>query len=710
MKRPWFGQFNPVLQAEASECGLASLTMVARAHGHDVDLSGLRRLYPTSMKGATLEELMVIAADLELAPRAVRLDLDELKLLRLPAILHWDLNHFVVLESVDPNRHAVVLDPARGRRIVPWAKLDRHFTGVALELEPTTQFRPISARVRPRLSDLWSRLVRFRSAAGQVLLLSLALQLSALLAPLYIQTVVDEALPSGDDSLLSLLLIGFGLVYLLQAVVRSLREWVIVALGQSLSFDLAGNVVRHLMRLPLGFFERRHIGDLMSRVGSIQPIQSLLTHGLVDALIDATLVLATLAVMLMISPLLAGIVVASTLVYLAISQSLYPALRRRSEEEIVARARESSYLMETIRAIRSVKLHGHEAARESGWRNRYVEVISASYRTRLFEIKVDLAENLLFGGAFLLCVYLGALAVLDKQLTVGVLLAFLSYRASFAASATALVKQFASWRLLSLHLDRLSDIVHEQRESFTPHVRRQVLAGPAIRFDDVTFAYSPGERPILANVDLEIAPGSFVAITGPSGAGKTTLLRVMLGLLPPTEGRVLVDGTPLGPGNMAAWRGRIGAVLQDDHLLTGTLADNISFFDGYADDARVQRVAELAQIHEDIARMPMGYQSLIGDMGSALSSGQRQRIMIARALYRDPDVLFLDEGTANLDGATEEAIAELVAALPITRVVIAHRPALIQRAQRVIEVRSGSIQERQAGQGACAAASLTIKR
>lgn len=690
MTPAWFVA-APILQAEAAECGLAALAMIARHHGHDVDLAGLRRLYPTSIKGTTLEQLVAIAADLALAPRPVRLEVEELAQLRLPAVLHWDLNHFVVIESIRPGHSAVILDPARGRRTIRWSKLGDHFTGVALELEPTAAFRPIKARVRTRLSDLWSRLSRFRGAATQVLILSLALQLTALLAPLYLQTVVDEGLTNGDAGLLTWLLLGFGCVYLLNAFVRALREWVILTLGQSLSFDLGGNVVRHLIRLPLGFFERRHVGDLMSRVGSIQPIQALLTHGMIDTLIDAVLVLTTLAVMLAISPALAAVVVVSTLVYLAVSQLLYPALRRRSEEEIVARARESTYLMETIRAIRAVKLHAHEAARESGWRNRYADVVSASYRTQIFHIQVDLTESLVFGAAFLACVHFGALAVLDGRLTVGVLLAFLSYRASFAGSAAALVKQLASWRLLGLHLDRLSDIVGEQPERFPRHSRAHLLAGPAIDVRGLTFAYGAGERPILRDVSIDIPAGALVAITGASGAGKTTLMRVLLGLLPPDEGQILVDGVPLMPQNMGAWRGRIGAVLQDDQLLTGTLAENISFFDSGATPALIERVAKLACIHDDIMAMPMGYLSLIGDMGSALSSGQRQRIMIARALYRDPDVLFLDEGTANLDCETEDRIADMIASLPITRVVIAHRPALIARAHRVFNVDSGRL-------------------
>lgn len=687
---PWSQRMRPLLQTEAAECGLASVAMIALHYGHRVNLSGLRQRYPTSIKGTTLEQLMAVASDLELAPRAVRLEIDELGKLRTPAILHWDLNHFVVLESAGP-KEVVILDPAVGRRRISLAKFGRHFTGVALELTPTSDFRPIEARTRTRLKDLWSRLTNYRGALIQILSLSLLLQLTALIAPLYLQLVVDEAIGQGNGGLLLILLIGFGVVYLLGAITRALREWVVLTLGESLTFQMGGNVVRHLVRLPLAYFERRHVGDLLSRVDSIKPIQSLLTQGLVNVLIDSALMLTTLFVMAMISPLLALLVLGLTVLYLVFSLLLYPGLRRRTEEEIMARANEETYLMETIRAIRAIKLHSHEATRESGWRNRYAEVISATYRSRIYDIQLTLAENVLFGLQLLLIVYLGALAVLDQRLTVGLLLAFLAYRSSFTGSAASLVRQLQKWRLLSVHLERLSDIVGEQREDVRVSPRQALLPGPALRVEELTFAYGPSEAPIFEKLSFEIPSGAMVAIVGPSGAGKTTLMRVLLGLLPPSSGKVLIDGVPLGPATMSAWRGRIAAVMQDDYLLTGTFADNIAFFDPQLDDRQIEQSARLAWIHSDILQMPMGYQSLVSDMGVALSSGQRQRILLARALYRDPDALFLDEGTANLDEATEARIVHMIAALPSTRVVIAHRPAMIERADIVLRLDQGRL-------------------
>jgi ATP-binding cassette subfamily B protein RaxB len=690
---PWSQRMRPLLQSEAAECGLASLAMVAVHYGHRINLPGLRQRYPTSIKGTTLGELMAIASDLELAPRALRLELGELDKLQKPAILHWDLNHFVVLESATP-RHVTILDPARGRRRMTLALFGRHFTGVALELTPTPDFKPIEARTRTRLSDLWSRLSNFGRPFTQIVILSLLMQLTTLVAPFYIQLTIDEAIGQGDASLLTILLIGFMVVFGLSAVTRALRDWVVLTLGQSLSYQLGGNVVRHLVRLPLGFFERRHVGDLLSRIGSIQPIQALLSKGIVNMLIDSALLVTTLVVMMLISVPLSVVVLALTLLYLAITQLLYPGLRRRTEEELMARANEETYLMETMRAIRAIKLHGHEAMRENGWRNRYAEVISAGYKARILDLKIDLAENILFGLSFLLTVYFGALAVMDQRLTVGLLLAFLAYRSSFSSSASSLVGQFQKWRLLGVHLDRLSDIVGERKEEIRLGGPREMLmAGPGIRVDGLSFAYSPSEAPILDAVDILIPAGSFVAIVGQSGSGKTTLMRILLGLIEPTAGKIHVDDVPLGPATMAGWRGRIAAVMQDDYLLSGTLAENIAFFDPFPDVQLVEKVSRLARIHADIVKMPMGYHSLISDMGSALSSGQRQRILLARALYRDPDALFLDEGTANLDPATEAQITAMIAGLQITRVVIAHHSALVEKADIVLEVRNGRVVE-----------------
>jgi ATP-binding cassette subfamily B protein RaxB len=688
---PWQTRARPMLQSEAAECGLACVAMVAAHYGHKVNIGGLRRRFPISMKGATLAELINVASELELSARALRCELDEIGQLQTPAILHWDLNHFVVLEKVSGSK-ATLLDPATGRKTVGRDELNRHFTGVALELTPTAAFKPIDSRVRTRMRDLWSKLVNYRGAFIQVVALSLLLEVTALALPFFMQLTVDEAIGQSDANLLALLVLGFGIVYALNTVIQALRAWVVLTLGQSISFQLSGNVFRHLMRLPMSYFESRHVGDLMSRLGSTGPIQAILAEGVVSAAIDAVLAILTLTVMALISVKLMLIVLAATLLYIGFRLAVYPMIRRKTEEELVARANEETYLIESIRAIRAIKLHVFEPMRENGWRNKYAEVVSASYRNRIYKIVTRLTEGLLLSGQYLLVVYVAALAVMADQMTIGLMLAFLAYRSSFMTSGTALIDHWERWRLISVHLERLSDIVAQPREEILPAPPRSaVLPPPAIRADKLSFSYDRNGSPVLNEMDFEIPAGSYVAIVGTSGAGKTTLMRIMLGLLTPTSGKLLVDGKPLTPATTSEWRARIAAVLQDDQLLTGTLADNIAFFDDRPDDQRIEAAARLARIHDTIMDMPMGYQSLIGDMGAALSSGQRQRVMLARALYRDPDALFLDEGTANLDEENELAIADTIAQLPITRIVVSHRPILVERAEIVLRLEGGKL-------------------
>ena len=688
---PWSTRLRPVHQAEAAECGIACLVMIANHHGHCLDLPTLRRRAGLSIKGSTLADLMRVAADIQLSARPLRLEIEELRDLRLPAILHWKLNHFVVLEHVGRGG-AVILDPALGRRTVSMAKLSKGFTGVALELEPEVDFRPIKAANRPKIWRLWTRMKGLRGALGHIIGLSVVLQLTNLALPFFMQLTIDESIGQGNASLLGLLALGFGALYVFNAILQALRSWVVLTLGESIAYQLAGNVMRHLIRLPAAYFERRHIGDIQARMGSIRPIEDLLTQGLVNVLVDGVLAVTLLLAMLLLSPLLALIVLGATLVYVGTVALMIPEWRRRSEEAIAARATEETYLLESIRGIRTVKLGVGEALREASWRSRLADVISAGYHTEMAAIRIVFAEHLIFSIQLVAIIYLGAQATIANDFTVGQLMAFVAYRNSFHTSATQLVAQFRQWRMTSLHLDRLADITGEQREQTGIAVPRgNARLSPAeIRVENLGFAYSATEAELFHDISFTIPAGSFVAIVGPSGAGKTTLAKLLLGLLTPTSGRILIDGVPLGPGNLAQWRSRIGAVLQDDLLFAGTFADNIASFDTGANPAAVEAAAHLACIHDDILAMPMGYQSLVSDMGAALSGGQRQRMLLARAIHREPDILLLDEGTANLDAALEERIANTVARMPITRVAIAHRPSLIDRADIVIEVGGGT--------------------
>jgi ATP-binding cassette subfamily B protein RaxB len=375
-------------------------------------------------------------------------------------------------------------------------------------------------------------------------------------------------------------------------------------------------------------------------------------------------------------------------------------MRHRMEGEILARAKEQSHLIETVRAATIIKLMGRESERESAWRNLYAEVTNAGISVGKYQISFAFIQTLLSGLVNVIIIFLGARLILAGEgFSVGMLFAFLSFRNTFNERAVGLINQLVQFRLLRLHLERLADIVTAVPETETATVPRLEVKG-AIKVRELSFRYGVADQLVLQDVDFEVAPGEFVAITGPSGGGKTTFLKLLLGLHRPTSGTIDLDGRRADPELWRAWRAHVGVVSQDDRLLSGTIADNIAFFDPDLDMAKVQAAAAAAQVHDEIMHTPMQYLSLVGDMGSTLSGGQRQRVLLARALYGQPRVLLLDEGTANLDEETEAAIADLIEKMPITRIVVAHRPALIRRATRVFRVKERHITEvRASGEG-----------
>jgi ATP-binding cassette subfamily B protein RaxB len=669
--------------------------MVARYHGHNVDLNGLRQRFPSSLAGVTLGGMMALADSLSLSPRALRVELSALGRLETPAILHWDLNHFVVLKEVTPTS-ITIHDPAIGKRTLSIAEASKHFTGVALELTPAITFTPASARSPMKLSMLWSKLSRAGPAFGQVIVLSLVLQIATFALPFQLQLVVDEAIFRADADLLTVIALGFGALVLVQAGIEALRNWALKVYGHLFTFQVVGNLVRHLLRLPAEFFEKRHVGDLMSRLSSVQPIQDAITRGVVAAIIDGLMAIVTVVILFFYSATLAFVVLAAVLLSLLCAIILYPGHRMRLEEEIIAKARESTLLMETVRAATTIKLQGREAERESHWRNHYAEVMNAGVSVGRFEVTQSLLQHAITGLQTVIVTYLAARMILKGDgFSVGMLFAFLSFRQTFTDRALGLINQAVQFRLLRLHLDRLADIATAVPEiGDGAVVRTDAHSGLTLR--SVSFRYGAADGLVLAGVNMAIAPGDFVAITGPSGSGKSTLLKLLVGLHQPTEGFIESGDQRATPELWRAWRAHMGVVMQDDKLLSGTLADNIAFFDPDLDMSRVIAAAQAAQVHADIMRSPMQYLSLIGDMGTSLSAGQRQRVLLARALYRNPKIIVLDEGTANLDEESEQKIWDLIAAMPVTRIMVTHRPNLLHRASKLFRVHDGQVTEMRA--------------
>ncbi|MCF6437686.1 MULTISPECIES: peptidase domain-containing ABC transporter [Pseudoalteromonas] len=674
-----------ILQSEAAECGLASLAMVAAYHGYHSDLISLRQRFNISLEGATLLDIMHFAEKLELTSRPLRIELDDLDALQTPCILHWDMNHFVVLKKANEKR-IVIHDPAAGEKTFTLEEASKHFTGIALELTPTKNFETQEAKPSLRFSDFWSRITGLKRSLTLIFMLSMLLQVFTLASPYYIQLVIDDVVLTGDTSLLTVLAVGFFLVMVFEIATNALRGFTLLHFGNQMNIQLGANLFHHLVRLPLSYFETRHMGDVVSRFGSLQQVKQLLTTGVIEAIIDGLMAVITLAMIFFYSPLLSAVVLVAVILYALVRIAMYKPFRTISEQEIMARAEENSNFMETVRGIQTIKLFGSEVKREGQWQNRYANAINQNIRLGNFQIGYDAVNRALFGIENIVVVYLAAHLVIQGGFSTGMLFAFMAYKRQFMDKTANLIEKFIEFKMLGLHFDRIADIALTNKEQLQPdQVKRHTLVGN-IEIKNVSFAYSDASANVINELSLKINAGESVAITGPSGCGKSTLLKIMLGLIPVKSGEILIDGIALEQLGARQYRQQIAAVMQDDELLSGSVADNIAFFETPIDMARVVYCAELAAIHDDISAMPMGYDSLIGDMGSSLSGGQKQRIILARALYKNPKILFMDEATSHLDTSLESDINDAVSRLKITRVIIAHRKETIASADREIKL------------------------
>lgn len=846
-----------VLQTEVAECGLACLAMIAGNYGYDTDLTSLRRKFSVSSHGINLKHLMNIAVKLHLAPRALRCEPEDLSNISLPCILHWGLNHFVVLKSVGKNKFHVH-DPAFGERELGVVDFGKYFTGVALELTPTHEFSKDDDRKNLHLSDFWKNATGLKRSLAQVILLSLLLQVFALASPFYMQTIVDDVLLRKDENLLVVLAIGFTLLMLIQLGTSALREFVILHLSNKLGIQMSVNLFRHLIRLPLDYFHKRHMGDIVSRFGSLTNVRRMLTDGMVVAAVDGVMAILTLIAMFIYDIQLTLIVLGVVIVYGLLRWYMYRPFRILNEEVIVAAAKESSHFMESVRAIQTIKLFQRENDRQQIWQNRLADVMNKNIKISRWGIGYSTLNSFLFGIENILVIYFAAMAVMGNIISLGMLYAFMAYKGRFITSMDSLIVQWIEFKMLDLHLNRLADIAYSKAENiddqeiemehnetagtkqranqhpvsneklknthFTrdmegwmvehhhgaetvtsiqtdvrPHLQVSVtnpgseswsvqltqnkitvsagatykvslwakatekseinvaialtkepwaalaqkkfklsnqwqefsydFISPAsmddmrllingfgnqkinlhlaqvslteshpasenqgvggcivgrIEVKNLSYRYSEHESFIFKNINFVIEAGEAVAITGPSGCGKTTLLKCLMGLIEPTEGEILIDGNPLK--TLKNYRSEIASVMQDDQLISGDIAENISCFSPEYNLERIKYCATLANINHDLEKMPMQYNTLVGDMGSSLSGGQKQRVVLARALYREPKILFMDEATSHLDINSELIVNKNIQHMKMTRVIVAHRPETVASAGREIKI------------------------
>ena len=713
-----------VLQSEAAECGLACMTMIAQYYSDKRDLNALRQTVSVSLRGTTLKDVMRIASDLGFQTRAIKIEMEHLAQLSCPAILHWNMNHFVVLTKVK-GKTLTIHDPALGERKLTYSEASKYITGIALEVTPSDTFSPKKSAPRLGLSQFFTRTTGFKRNLLTLFALSIVLQLFALASPYYMQTVVDDVLIYNNDALLKALAIGFALLLIIETFTSGIRKFVILSVSSRLQLQMSASVFKHLLSLPLDYFDKRHIGDVVSRFGSLASIREFLTTGLVTALLDGLMAVITLAVMILYSPKLTLVVVAIMLAYLAVRLGLLPFIKRLTAERIALAALEQSHFMESVRAILPIRVYSQEVQRHGQWQNKLVATLNKDITLGKINIGSALTNQLLFGAENLVVVYIGASLVMEGTLSIGMLLAFMAYKARFVSALDGVVNKLIELSMLGVHFNRLSDILltpsqqkplslktkdctfEKQNVHFsnadvpnsstsnslapnvltpdgasTPSLLDAKTRPVALKATALSYRYSETNAWVFKNLMFSVHSGEIVAITGDSGCGKSTMLKCLMGLYPVSEGNI---------EHPSSTNPVIASVLQEDTCLSGTIAQNICCFEEAPDLKKMVYVAQLACIHEDIMQMPMQYHSLVGDMGSSLSGGQKQRLLLARALYQEPDILFLDEASSHLDMENEAQINHHLKSLNMTRIIVAHRPQSIAMADKVYRLENGNL-------------------
>ncbi len=681
-----------ISQLEWSDCGAACLTMVLHLHGKEVELMDVRKALAVSRDGVSARAIVEGATRFGLIATGVRADVDQLAVLPRGTILHWEFNHFVVLDRMLRTGGALIVDPAVGVREISLEELGRKYTGVAVQFVPNQSFSKHKSKdgaARPYLRELFAE----GRLMWRVIAISLVLRLISLVLPLMTGMIVDRVVPRSDYTMLLVTISAIAGLVLFHAVSALIRSNLLVHLRTVLDARMTLGFLDHLVALPIGFFQKRSAGDLLLRVGSNSSMREIVTSQTLSAIIDGAFVVLYAFVILWTNVTLGVVAILMAL----LPPAIYAAARNRNmrltTEDLQAQAKSQSYLNEILGGMETLKTAGAESAAVERWAGLYADVMNVSVRKGRLNAKVDALRGAVSQLAPMVVMGLGTHAVIKGEMTVGTMLAMTTLAMSLFGPLSQLIESMLSLQMLTGYAARVQDVmktpVEQQRESVAQPPR---LRGD-ITLKGVSFGYSNDRPAVLSNIDLQIPSGAKVALVGPSGSGKSTLLNLLAGTLVPTAGQISYDGTDLHAMDLKAVRQQIGIVPQAPFIFGASVRDNIAITAPDASIERIRVAADMAALHEDITAMPLGYDTPIADGGSTLSGGQRQRIAIARACLREPRILLFDEATSALDTATEARIVANVRRLGCTQITVAHRLTTIQGHDLIVVMDQGKVIE-----------------
>jgi ATP-binding cassette subfamily B protein RaxB len=681
---------KPIFQESVTDCGLACVAMIAGYHGHNLSVRQLEARFRIGCNPLSAHDIVQLSSKLNMHSRVLRLEPEEMPELKTPCILHWKINHYVILESI-ANGKWYIVDPAVGRRTISRSEVDRLFTGVALEFSPSESFVARKPSSPISLISLAKGLVGEVPKLTYIILITIGLEAITLLVPLISQLIIDGAITSQDKDFLLIAAIGGVLLVTSQFALGVAGDIARLKLNQSVGLKWSSNLFLHLIKLPWPYFQHRQLGEISSRFAALKPIKEFLLLTLTSTLIDLLVLVSACALMAMYNIILLWTVVAACACYAIVQLVFYPFLREATAERLILSAREHAYFLESIRSALTLKMTGNLAHRSSQWNNLLIDVQNRDTATQKIQIMASAANTLIFGIESMLVLYIGGNLIIEAGMSIGMLVAFMGFKSHFTNRLSRVIDTLIQWRMQSVHCDRLADIaLHQTEES---HTSNQPLSRQPLKIEliNVSFRHNEQSPWIVKDINLTILPGESLAITGRSGSGKSTLAKLILGLLDPCEGQILINGIAIGEIGVTELRAVTGTVLQEDQMLCGTIAENITGFELESCMTQAQCVARLANLHHVINKLSMGYQTVISNTCSTLSSGQRQRLFLARALYKSPNLLVLDEATNNLDMHSEQHVISSLKGLPLTLITIAHRRESLSLASRFIQMEKGRI-------------------
>ncbi len=683
-------------QQSASDCGAACLVMVSRYWGKRFSVNRLRDIANVDRNGASLRGLLTTAESLGFATRPVKASLNQLAKQKLPAIVHWEGKHYIVVYEIT-QKHVIVADPGIGQRTLTHAEFQAGWTGYTLLLQPTAMLKDAKETSTP-FWQFFELLKPHGLVMLEVLIASVFIQIFGLITPLFTQLILDRVVVQRSQLTLTAVGIGLLIFSLFRVAMTGLRQYLLDHTANRIDLALIVGFIRHTLRLPLSFFESRYVGDIISRVQENRKIQRFLSGEALSILLDLLTVFIYVGLMFWYSWKMALLVLVIVPPFALLALIATPFLQRISREIFNAVANESSYLIEALTGVRTVKATAVEHTVRWHWEELLNKEIKTNFSGQVISNRLQIFSNAIEAIVTTALLWFGAHLVIENQLTIGQLVAFNMLLGNIITPFQRLIVLWNQLQEVVIAVERINDVLDTEPEEDLQHQARQNLPyiQGNIRFENVTFRYHPeSDINILENLTFEIKTGQMVALVGRSGSGKTTISKLVLGLYPPTDGKVFIDGQDITSISLRSLRQEVGVVDQDTFLFGGTIRENISLGHPGAPLSEVIEAAKLAGADEFIKKLPMGYETQIGEGGGLLSGGQRQRIAIARALLGNPRLLILDEATSHLDTESEKIIQQNLNTIlkGRTTLVIAHRLSTVQNADMILVLDKGVLIE-----------------